>query len=106
MEDAAPTHKNACKDRTVCRQDRVPELYSNVTPPTPHLKSHYPGCTATYPLCCEVQADAGGAYGTGFVTSPGREFGTEVAPKGRAVLLRALLGAKLYFGGSEEGIES
>lgn len=64
------------------------------------------GWTATYPLCWGVQAGARGAYVTGFVTSPGRGFGGEPAPKGRAVLLRAVLGAKLYFRGSEQGSES
>lgn len=64
------------------------------------------GQTATYPLCWGVQAGARGAYVTGFVTSPGRGFGGELAPKGRAVLLRAVLGAKLYFRGSEQGSES
>lgn len=64
------------------------------------------GGTATYPLCWGVQAGARGAYVTGFVTSPGRGFGGEPAPKGRAVLLRAVLGAKLYFRGSEQGSES
>lgn len=64
------------------------------------------GQTATYPLCWGVEVGARGAYVTGFVTSPGRGFGGEPAPKGRAVLLRAVLGAKLYFRGSEQGSES
>lgn len=70
------------------------------------LCSRGAGWTATYPLCWGVQAGARGTYVTGFVTSPGRGFGGEPAPKGRAVLLRAVLGAKLYFGGSEQGSES
>lgn len=64
------------------------------------------GRTATYPLCWGVQAGTRGTYVTGFITSPGRGFGGEPAPKGRAVLLRVVLGAKLYFRGSEQGSES
>lgn len=84
----------------------VSSFHPSLTPPPLKPLLRVARSTATYPLCCVVQADAGGVYTTGFVTSPGQESGAEVTPKGRAVLLREELGAKLYFRGSEEGSES